>query len=372
MHLVSLAITDFRNIAEATIEPDPQGTTVITGLNGSGKTNLLEAVAYLSTLQSFRGSPREAMVRKGADRAILRAASLVDGRSITIEAEVAAVGRSRTLVNRQTAHRRSDLHEALRTTVFTPEDIGVVRSGPSERRRFLDETLAVVDPKAARAVEDVDKILRQRAALLRSVGRQVQGDAAITLDVWDSRLDAAGTDLVEAREALVVQLEPITEEHYSRLAGRHTVVTLDYRRSWSGRLLDALGESRSRDLERGTSLTGPHRDELELALGGLPARSHASQGEQRSLALALQLAGHQLATERLGSAPVLLLDDVFSELDPFRSRALLAGLPPGQTLLTTALPAPPEVAAAKVYEVAEGGRLVPPDPNAGPDPGGVP
>jgi DNA replication and repair protein RecF len=189
----------------------------------------------------------------------------------------------------------------------------------------------------------------------------VHGDAATTLDVWDSRLDAAGTALVEAREALVIQLAPITEEHYSRLAGTATEVTLDYRRSWSGQLLEALAASRAKDLERGTSLTGPHRDELELALAGLPARSHASQGEQRSLALALQLAAHQLATERLGSAPVLLLDDVFSELDPYRSRALLAGLPPGQTLLTTALPAPPEVSAAKVYEVEAGGRVAPPD-----------
>jgi DNA replication and repair protein RecF len=191
---------------------------------------------------------------------------------------------------------------------------------------------------------------------------------ATTLDVWDARLDEAGTALVEAREALVDQLEPATEAHYSRLAGRETVVGMDYRRSWTGRLVDALADSRRRDLERGVSLVGPHRDELDLSLDDLPSRTHASQGEQRSLALALQLAAHQLATERLGSAPVLLLDDVFSELDPFRSKALLAGLPPGQTLLTTALPAPPEVEAAKVYTVSAGGRVEPvagetPDPD---------
>jgi DNA replication and repair protein RecF len=144
------------------------------------------------------------------------------------------------------------------------------------------------------------------------------------------------------------------------------VVNLEYRRSWSGSLLEALAASRSKDIERGVSLIGPHRDELELSLGGLPSRTHASQGEQRSLALALQLAAHQLATERLGSPPVLLLDDVFSELDPFRSRALLAGLPPGQTLLTTALPAPEEVSAAKIYAVAAGGHVVP-VPTAGSD-----
>jgi DNA replication and repair protein RecF len=359
VHLVSLAISDFRNITEAKIEPDSRGTTVITGLNGSGKTSVLEAIAYLSTLQSFRGAPREALVRRGADQSILRAVTLVDDRSITIEAELSSSGRSRTMVNRQTVHRRSDLHQALRTTVFSPEDIGVVRSGPAERRQFLDEITAVIDPKAARAAEDVDKILRQRAALLRGAGRHLNAEAAATLDVWDARLDAAGTSLVEAREALVAQLAPITEAHYSRLAGQATVVGLDYRRSWSGQLLDALAASRSKDIERGLSLTGPHRDELELSLGGLPSRTHASQGEQRSLALALRLAAHQLASERLGSAPVLLLDDVFSELDPFRSRALLDGLPPGQTMLTTALPAPSGVAAAKIYAVESGGHLAP-------------
>jgi DNA replication and repair protein RecF len=178
--------------------------------------------------------------------------------------------------------------------------------------------------------------------------------------VWDTRLDQTGTALVEARETLTIELAPITSVHYSRLAGRDIDVGLTYRRSWSGRLDEALAASRRNDLERGATLVGPHRDELELSLEGLPSRTHASQGEQRSLALALQLAAHQLATERLGSAPLLLLDDVFSELDPFRSRALLAGLPPGQALLTTALPAPPGVSAAKVYVLAPGRRVGPP------------
>lgn len=366
MYLVSLQIANFRNIIELSIEPDQHGTTVITGRNGAGKTSVLEAVAYLSTLQSFRHSPRDALVRRGAESAILRAVTMVDGRVVTIEAELSSAGRSRTMVNRQNVRRRSDLHDALRTTVFSPEDIGVVRSGPADRRRFLDETMAVVDPKAARSAEDVEKILRQRSALLRTSGRKLTTEVASTLDVWDARLDSAGTTLVEAREALVGELAPIAAIHYSRLAGTPTVVTLDYRRSWSGRLVDALVETRSKDVERGISLIGPHRDDLELSLDGLPGRTHASQGEQRSLALALQLAAHQLATERLGTPPVLLLDDVFSELDPFRSKALLAGLPPGQALLTTALPAPDEVAAAKVYLVEAGG----PEPVVGePGPG---
>jgi DNA replication and repair protein RecF len=357
VHLVSLVVTDFRNLADTAIEPDPGGTTVITGPNGAGKTSLLEATAYLATLQSFRGSPREALVRRGAAGAVLRAETLVEGRNLTIEAEILAEGRSRTQVNRQVVRRRADLHQALRVTVFSPEDIGVVRAGPADRRRFLDETLAVVDPKAARSSEEVEKVLRQRAALLRSTGRTLRVETATTLDVWDARLDEAGTRLAEARELLVDQLAPLTSEHYARLAGVSTDVGLTYVRSWHGPLLDALAGARDQDVKRGVTTLGPHRDELELTLEGLPARTHASQGEQRSLALALQLAAHQLATQRLGTAPVLLLDDVFSELDPRRSRALLAGLPPGQTMLTTAQPAPAEVEAAKVYAMDEGGHV---------------
>jgi DNA replication and repair protein RecF len=358
VYLVSLAVTDFRNLASTVIELDPEGTTVITGLNGAGKTSLLEAAAYLATLQSFRGSPKEALVRRGAERAILRAETRTEGRVLTIEAEIQDSGRTRTQVNRQAVRRRGDLHEAFRVTVFSPEEISVVRSGPADRRRFLDETLAVVDPKAARSSEDVEKVLRQRAALLRNSGRILRTDDAATLDVWDVRLDESGTRLVEAREHLVDQLGPLVTDHYARLAGEDTDIGMTYVRSWHGPLLEALVACRHKDVQRGVSTVGPHRDELELTLGGLPSRTHASQGEQRSLALALQLAAHQLATDRLGTAPVLLLDDVFSELDPQRSRALLEGLPTGQTLLTTAQPAPPEVVAAKVYAMVQGGHIL--------------
>jgi DNA replication and repair protein RecF len=355
---MSLELRDFRNISEMTIEPDPEGTTVITGRNGAGKTGVLEAVSYLSTLQSFRHAPKEALVRRGTEQAILRATTVVEDRSMTIEAEIVSSGRSRTLVNRQSVKRRSDLHQALRTTVFSPEDIGVVREGPAERRRFLDETLAVVEPKAARTADEVEKIVRQRTALLRRCGRRLQGETARTLDVWDARLDVAGTALVEARAQLVETLSPLAAEHYSRLAGKTTALGLDYRRSWSGRLLDALAEARAHDVERGATSVGPHRDELELSIAGLAGRTHASQGEQRSLALALRLAAHELATIRLGTPPVLLLDDVFSELDPYRTAALLGGLPPGQTLLTTALPAPPTVLVAKICPLDHGALTV--------------
>ena len=361
MHLLSLTITDFRNIGQLTLEPDPSGTTVITGPNGAGKTSVLEAVGYLATLRSFRGASRDAMVRHGAARAVLRAETRVDDRAIGIEAELAAEGPSRTFVNRQRVRRRTDLHDALRATVFTPEAIQVVRGAPGDRRRFLDETLAVVDPKESRHADEVERILHQRAALLRTTrGRRVTGEVATTLEVWDTRLDTAGTALADARAALVADLAPLTESHYERLAGGETRVVLDYQRSWSGPLLAALAGTRDRDVERGATSVGPHRDELGLTLDGLAGRSHASQGEQRTLALALELAAHQLATERLGSPPVLLLDDVFSELDPHRSEALLQGLPPGQTLVTSAV-APPGVPADKRYAMAAGARVVEPD-----------
>ncbi len=357
MQLVSLEVTDFRNITRAQLEPDPDGTTVIVGPNGAGKTSLLEAVAYLATLRSFRGSPREALVRRGTGRAILRASTDVDGRGVVIEAEIADDGRARTMVNRQQVRRRSELRDALRTTVFSPDDISVVREGPSERRRFLDEALTVLDAHAAGAVEEVDKILRQRGALLRNARRRLSESEATTLDVWDARLADAGERLVAARNELVAQLAPLVTAHYSRLAGTPVRVGLDYRCSWQGGLLEALYASREPDLVRGASLVGPHRDELDLSLDGLPGRTHASQGEQRSLAFALRLAAHQLATERLGSAPVLLLDDVFSELDPARSQALLGGLPPGQTLLTTTVPARGYGSAGRSVELEAGGRL---------------
>ncbi len=359
MHLGSLAITDFRIIGSAHLELDPEGTTVVTGNNGVGKTSILEAVAYLARLQSFRGSPKEALIRQGSTQAILRAETEVEGRLVSIEAEINTSGPSRTLVNRQRVRRRIDLHDALRVTVFSPEDIGVVRSGPSERRHFLDEHLSVVEPRSFRCAEDVEKILRQRAALLRSAGRTLSADAAVTLEVWDARLDDQGTQLVVAREELVQRLLPLVTTHYERLAGVITDVGMTYVRSWDGALGEALLGARTQDLARGVTTVGPHRDELDLTLSGMPARTHASQGEQRSLALALQLAAHELATTTVGTAPVLLLDDVFSELDPHRASALLAGLPPGQALLTTALPPPPEVQAARVYEVVAGGQITP-------------
>ncbi|HLH28722.1 MAG TPA: DNA replication/repair protein RecF [Acidimicrobiales bacterium] len=357
MHLTTLSLLDFRNVVEATVVFDPEGTTLVTGPNGAGKTNLLEAVAYAATLRSFRGAPREAMVRHGQERAVVRAETKVGPRDLTVEAELAVAGRSRALLNRQPVRRRSDLHEALRCTVFSPQDIVIVRGGPADRRAFLDETLEAVDPKAARELEELERVLRQRGALLRDAYRRSPGEVERSLDVWDQRLEETGTRVVEAREQLVEQLQPRVAALYDDLAGRRFDVRLRYARSWEGALSAGLAAHRQVDLARGVTTVGPHRDELELTVAGLPARTQTSQGEQRSLALALRLAGHRLATERLGEPPLLLLDDVFSELDDGRRRALVAALPAGQALVTSAVPAPPDVAVARVVEVGPGGRI---------------
>jgi len=349
--LSSISIEDFRCVRAASMECAPDGVTVLTGPNGSGKSSVLEAVGYLATLRSFRNAPRETMIRLGAPRAILRG-RVVDGeRRIDLEASIAAEGRSNLLVNRQPVRRRDELLRSVAATIFSPEDVRVVREGPGYRRQFLDDTLAVVDPQTTRLMDELDRALRQRAALLRQVRAGASREAEGTFAVWDSRIDRAGTSLVEAREALLEQLDPVVAEVYQRLSGAAPRPRSRYRRSWDGGLHEALERSRPDDLRRGATTVGPHRDDVDLLIGTEPARTHASQGEQRTLALALRLAGHRLAGHRLGSSPILLLDDVFSELDRERSAALLRELQPGQTILSTATDPPAGVNPARRIEL---------------------
>jgi DNA replication and repair protein RecF len=353
-----LWLTDFRNYESAELAFAPEGLTVVVGANGEGKTNLLEAVGYLATLSSFRGAPGEALVRHGCSQAVVRAEGERDGRPVLLEAELHTVGRDRVLVNRQPLRRTRDLLGALRVTVFSPDDLALVKGGPGERRTYLDETLVAVHPRHDALRADVERILRQRGALLRQAGGRLTPDLVPTLDVWDAKLAEAGTALAEAREELVTRLEPVVAKAYDQVAHTAADVSVRVVRSWSGPLADALAEARADDVRRGVSTVGPHRDELSLSIGELPARTHASQGEQRSLALALRLGAHTVVTEAAGSPPVLLLDDVFSELDPERSEALVAHLPVGQAVLTTAGTLPPGAVAACTVRVA-GGRLLP-------------
>jgi len=354
MHLESLSLTDFRNIAGATFGLEPTGTTVVTGSNGSGKTSLLEAIGYLATQQSFRGVPKETMVKADSEQAIVRARVRTGDRPVDIEAEITRSGRSRTMVNRQRVDRRTDLHDALQVTVFSPDDIEVVRGGPAGRRRFLDDLLIATDPRTAPVIDALERTVRQRTALLRRAGGRLSPDLMATLEVWDVRLHQAGTQVAEARSSLTEHLISRVTAHHTRLAGATVPVGLRYQRSWVGSLDAALLASQAGDVARGVTSIGPHRDELVLLLDGLPARTHASQGEQRTLALALRLASHELVTAWLGMPPVLLLDDVFSELDPYRSEALLAGLGDGQAILTTAIAPPSQVEATRLLTMDHG------------------
>ncbi|MBO0692195.1 MAG: DNA replication/repair protein RecF [Acidimicrobiaceae bacterium] len=350
-------MSDFRGYATAEFVPASEGLTVVVGRNGEGKTNLLEAVGYLATLRSFRGVPGEALIRLGADRAVVRAEVENHGRNILIEAELVPSGRDRVQVNRQSLRRTRDLLGSFQVTVFSPDDLALVKGGPAERREYLDDLLVALHPRHDATQSELDRVIRQRNALLKSVAgaRQPPDDVLSTLDVWDARLATTGEALVAAREGLTRALEPLAGECYLELAdGEDGRVSLGYRRSWSGQLADALTEARADDLRRGLTTVGPHRDELELVIGQMPARTHASQGEQRSLALALRLAGHRVVTDRLESPPVLLLDDVFSELDDHRSAALLRALPAGQALLTTAGRLPAGVTAEATWMVEDG------------------
>jgi DNA replication and repair protein RecF len=330
-------LTDVRSYGEALVELHP-GRTLVTGRNGQGKTNLVEALSFLATLSSFRQVPSEAMVRTGADRAVIRAeVRHDDGREVLVEVEIPRRGRIRAQVNRQRVARIRDLLGVLRVTVFSPDDLDLVKGGPGVRRAFLDEVLVSRQPALDRLVGDLDRILRQRASLLRQMAGRTTPETLLTLDVWDTKLAAVGDELGRARSALVADLAPVVAEAYGLLAGTPGTARLRYEPAW---LADGLGPAlaacRSEDLRRQSTGVGPHRDDLEIVLGGMPARSHASQGEQRSLALALRLGAHRLVAARVGEQPVLVLDDVFSELDARRSEALVAALPPAQVLLTTA------------------------------------
>jgi DNA replication and repair protein RecF len=357
MRIDALWLTDFRSFESVELVPAADGLTMIHGDNGAGKTNLLEAIGYVATMSSFRGAPHEALVRSGSERAAVRAEVQREQRKLLIEVDVPVSGRERAQVNRQPLRRARDLLGALRVSVFSPDDLVIVKGSPGERRRFLDDALVAVHPRYDATRTDLDRALRQRATLLKQGGPQPDAGTLAALDVWDAKLAEIGEALVAARAHLVLDLEPEVAKAYGQLAGEEGTVALQYRRSWEGALAEALGGARYEDLRRGTTSVGPHRDDLVLELGGLPARHHASQGEQRTLALALRLAVHNVVTDAVGSPPVLLLDDVFSELDDTRSAAVIAHLPGAQALLTTVSSPPPGVSPARVLQIT-GGRLL--------------
>ena len=260
-----------------------------------------------------------------------------DGRELLVELELSRHGRTRVQVNKQKLGRARELLGVMRVTVFSPDDLALVKGSPQERRRFMDDTLVALALKYDALRLELDRIVKQRNTLLKQAAGRLTDELDVTLDVWDAKFAQVGDQFGHARAVLIARLSPMVAEAYEQLADRPSVVDLRYEPAWRAQgFVTALAAARGDDVRRGVSTVGPHRDDVDLFIGGLPARTHASQGEQRTLALALRLAGHRMVAEKAGSSPVLVLDDVLSELDPRRSAALLTHLPPGQVVLTTA------------------------------------
>jgi DNA replication and repair protein RecF len=373
VQLAHLWLTDFRGHQASEVEVGP-GITVFAGGNAQGKTTVLEAVGWLARMSSFRGAPDSALVRVGCERAIVRAEIVPanrdpDVRPDLIEAEIAAAGRNRVLLNRRPLPRARDLLGSLRVTVFAPDDLRLVKAGPAERRAELDDLLMALSPRYDAVQADYERVLKHRNAWLRTWSR---ADDPATLDVWDEQLVRAGAELVRGRLKLLDRLAAPLGKAYGDVAGAAADVAGTYEAAWVGDppldetrlddvaplLAEAVSRSRAADLERRLTLVGPHRDDWRLSIDGLDARRFASQGEQRSLALAVRLAGHVVISDVVGEPPVLLLDDVFSELDQTRAANLVAHLPIAQALVTTAGVLPPSLPAERVVWVA-GGRLEP-------------
>lgn len=355
MIIQHLELTNFRNYAATTIDLTA-GVTAVVGNNGQGKTNLVEALGYLATLKSFRGVPTEALIRTGCENAVLRATVVhADGREVLIETELVRTGRNRSLVNKQRLARSRDLLGVVRTTVFSPEDLELVKAAPSVRRDFVDDALVALQPKLDVLCSEIEKVLRQRNSLLKQAGGRLSPDIASTLDVWDAKLSELGTELGDERARFIAHISPRVSKAYEELAEKATPIGLVYEPEWRRiGLANELQTCRMDDIRRGTSTVGPHRDDIDLLINGLPARTHASQGEQRTLALAMRLAVHRMVTEEFGSPPVLILDDVLSELDPGRAAALLRHFPEGQVLITTAGYLPEAAHPDRIVRIQQG------------------
>lgn len=375
MHVTHLSLADFRSYVRAEVALDP-GVTAFVGPNGQGKTNLVEAVGYLATLGSHRVSSDAPLVRMGAERAVVRAAVVQGDRQQLIELELNPGKANRARINRSSQVRPRDVLGILRSVLFAPEDLALVKGDPGERRRFLDELITARAPRMAGVRSDYDRVLKQRNTLLKTAAlarrhgsRGGGGDAALsTLDVWDQHLARAGAELLAQRLDLISVLQPLADKAYEQLAPGGGPVLLEYRGSAGEGLADAgsreelyellmaaLTEARKQEIERGVTLVGPHRDDLVLKLGRLPAKGYASHGESWSYALALRLASYDLLRTEAGE-PVLVLDDVFAELDERRRERLAELVAPGEQVLVTAAVEDdvPHVLTGTRYAVSEG------------------
>ncbi|TWG92688.1 DNA replication and repair protein RecF [Nocardioides sp. J9] len=383
MHVAHLTLHDFRSYADVDVALDA-GVTAFVGSNGQGKTNLVEAIDYLSRLSSHRVATDAPLIRAGAEQAIVRAAVVRDGRTAILEVELNAGRANRARVNRSPLPRTRDLAGLVRTVVFSPEDLALVKGDPAQRRRFLDDLLVLRTPRYAGVIADHDRVLRQRNTLLKTLyaARGSSRDAALaTLAVWDDHLVATGTELLVAREQLVTDLAPYLGKAYEAVArgASRDDARIEYSstvppvepdtdpeggrdpRSLRAEVFRAeLARRQSDEIQRGVTLVGPHRDDLLLTLGPgdenrLPVKGYASHGESWSFALALRLASYDLLRAD-GDDPILVLDDVFAELDADR-REQLAALVAGaeQVLVTAAVAADvPEALRGATFHVAAG------------------
>ncbi len=353
MYVRHLGLRDFRSWAHADLDLQP-GRTVFVGRNGFGKTNLIEALWYSTTLGSHRVGTDAPLIRAGADRAVISTIVVNDGRECAIDLEIAAGRANKARLNRSPVRSTREVVGVLRAVLFAPEDLALVRGDPADRRRYLDDLATVRRPAVAAVRADYDKVLRQRTALLKSLSSaRYRGDrgALDTLDVWDSRLAEHGAELMAARIDLVNELAPEVGKAYQLVAPGSRPASIVYRVSLGDHhpqdfdgndrefleaaLLAALSARRDAELERGMCLVGPHRDDLELRLGDQPAKGFASHGESWSFAVALRLAAYELLRAE-GTEPVLLLDDVFAELDAIRRRALASVAESAEQVLVTA------------------------------------
>ncbi len=357
MGLHELRLRDFRLFSALEFRPDPEAVTVLISPNGTGKTSVLEAVYALATASSFRTTSAADMIHTGAELAEVHGVAFHRERRLQVDLTLTRGARSTTkrmLVNGQRPRSRAEVAEALPLTVFTPEGVDIVRAGPENRRHYLTHLGTDVEPTSDEVVERYQRVLSQRNALLRRAeGGYLSASQREEIEVWSLDLARVGEELVERRERLVAELREPVAAAYEALAHSAQAVELAYERSWRGDLVDALRSSLEEDRFRGHTSVGPHRDDLAITLDGRDARRQASQGEQRSLALELRLAGHRLVQLHRGVDPLLLLDDVFSELDPLRSERLLTLLPVGQTLVTTASPLPRGLSPAVVVDLSE-------------------
>ena len=414
MYVSHLSLTDFRSYRTVELPLEP-GVTALVGPNGQGKTNLVEAVGYVATLGSHRVPTDAALVRAGCSRAVVRAKVVRGDRTRLAEIEITSGKANRARINGSPVPRVRDVLGLLRTVLFAPEDLGLVKGDPDGRRRFLDDLAVLVTPRMSGVLADYERIVRQRSALLKSAAAASRGGMDLrTLDVWDAKLARSGAEILAMRMALVRALAPYVAHAYEQVSSGQGTAEISYRSSLDttlvdaedspagvpsgpvprgtvtadlleAQLMDAMGRLRSREIDRGVCLVGPHRDDLVLTLGGLPAKGYASHGESWSFALALRLASYRLLTDGIATRPhddgrpsdpttgltaasnephdlwiadlgddgepVLILDDVFAELD-VRRRDRLAELvaPARQVLITAAV-------ADDVPERLEGARV---------------